>query len=206
MKKKLLGMLSIMALLLVPSIIVKADDASFIVGPKADESAKGENSQDLVVKTNTTGATYTSYTIVFTPGEAIEDLTCADNGDWKVTQTSADGKISCTYTNANGTTAVGDVVGKITYNNTIETWEEEWLAKQPSDNSDEDNQANLEAYEAENNPCDIATYTSVAEGTSTPVDNPPTGAEMPYVVLIGGVALAGALYFSTNKKSKLHRI
>lgn len=149
------------------------------ITPSTSES--GNNTKTLTFKTDDSTAEYGSIQILFTLGKRIEDFKCVGNDDWTVKQVkNSDGTITCTYSakssKKSGTTLS---LGTLTYNNTI--------GKEEND-TDEDCKINAALVKA------------------TGEINPDTGASLPYIILLGGILIAGAVYTNTNKKTKFNRI
>lgn len=57
-------------------------------------------------------------------------------------------------------------------------------------------------------PCEfaVACNQSKAEVVIKDVENPKTGNVLPYAVIVGGIAIAGAVYYVTRKNNKLYNI
>lgn len=155
----------------------KTFNGKLTVTPESSEGGPG--TKTITFAPDDATAEISSISVQFKNGKRIEDFKCVGNADWTATQQdTASGEIICTF-KANGAKKKGSslTLGTITFNNTV-----------TADDTDAD--------------CLITATFKGAYGEI----NPDTGASLPYIVLIGGLLLAGVVYSNANKKTKLHKI
>ena len=183
MMKRAMLYLLVLGLLLMAPFNVNATTAASISNTPVDS----KNSEDgkSVIKTYDVYITTTENEELetaefgFEYGSAITKFECADAGEFVVEdqEITAENKLTCKFSVPNDGSASGE---KILVGKVKVT------AKMNA--ADED--------------CQIIYSYNGAKGKI----NPPTGVNVPYTIIVGGIAIAAGLYFVTKKKTKLYQI
>lgn len=182
MKKVMLYLLVIAFVLGVPFNVNAATEAMISNEPasskKSEDGKSVVNTYEIYIKT-TNNETLTEVEFDFDYKSAITKFDCADGGEFKVSSQDVTGEnaVTCKFAVPNEGEAKGE---KILVGKVVVT------AK--ADAPDEDCQINY-SYEG-------------ARGKI----NPPTGVNIPYAFIAGGLVLAAGVYFVTKKKTALFKI
>lgn len=152
-------------------------DGNITVAPL--DSVSGANEKTIAFKPSKTDVAITTVKVKFAGGKALTDLKCTGNANWTVTSDKqASGELICTFKAKNTQKGASLELGKLSFNNRVD---EEGFA------------------EAD---CQLEVTLISATGDI----NPETGASLPYIIVLGGLALAAIAYYNSNKRTKLHKI
>ncbi len=223
MKKKVFGI--ILAVLVFLPVMVYADDYSGTVFGSADANMNSTTlngssivcpkSEDRKTATCYIGIRVTSGTVnTFTVTATLTNMeydSIEEMNNWSFTSPVENAnKITFTFNNRTGVSATNSVlVAKVTY--TVTNAAEECRIQLSASNTPTTPTAPTENpvckvdkgayYCKDGKECSKAQYDSECVP-----ENPTTGSFIPYVVVLGGIAVASGLYFATRKKAKMYHV
>lgn len=220
MKKKMFSLILAMLLVMIPMGVHAADFSGSVFGAEDEAMNKTTlNSSSITCPKSATGDTATCYIgIRVTSGTAknfsvtatLTNMTYdsieAMNGWTYTTPVTSGNTITFNFTNRTGLAATNQVlVAKVTYN--VNNRAQECGIRITSTNAT--TPETPQGCRVENNKyyCQDGEECSKAEYDEKCVpSNPQTGSFVPYVVVLGGLGVAGALYFTTRKKAKIYHV
>ena len=157
---------------------------------------------------NVTSGTVTEYNATLTlNGSSFSFKSAVKTKGWTGTiKKNNDGTVSINLKNTTGVTTGMHEVAEITlaYNGTSSTTDTCTIELAPANSTTETPKCKIENgkyYDNSGKEVTEAEYKAACETT----ENPQTGSFLPYAVIVGGVVVAGALYFMT-KKNKIYHI
>ena len=219
MKKKLFGLLA-MLLVMIPMTVHAADWKGTVFGAEDENMNKTTlNGATITCPKSTSGDTATwyiglrvtsgtakSFSVTATLTNMTYDSIDAMNGWTYTTPVTSGNTITFNFSNRTGLTATNQVlVAKVTYK--VNNRAQECGIKITSTNATEPDTP--QGCRVENNKyyCEDGAECSKAEYDEKCVpSNPQTGSFVPYLVVLGGLGVAGALYFTTRKKAKIYHV
>jgi len=182
MKKVMLYLLVFGFILGVPFNVDASTEAVISNTPASSEKSEDGktvvNTYEIYIKT-TENESLSEVEFEFEYGAAITKFECADGGNFKVFSQDITGEnaVNCTFAVPNDGDASGE---KILVGKVV--------VNAKADAPDEDCQINY-SYDG-----------------ATGKINPPTGVNIPYAIIAGGLVLAAGVYFVTKKKTALYKI
>lgn len=220
MKKKMLGLVLAVVMVMAP-MTVKADGFSGTIFGSEDEnmtkttlggasitcpkSSTGDTAT-CYIGVRVTSGTAKSFSVTATLTNMSYDSIEAMNGWTYITPVTSGNNITFNFTNRTGLAATNQaLVAKVTYK--VNNRAQECGIRITSSNAEEPEAP--KGCRVENNKyyCQDGEECSKAEYDEKCVpNNPQTGSFVPYVVVLGGLGVAGALYFTTRKKAKIYHV
>lgn len=220
MKEKVLGLLLAIAIVLMPMSVKAASFKGTVFGSADDKmSSITLNNNSILCPKSLDGATATCYIgISVTEGTAtnfsvdvvLTNMTYKsyeELGDWTAPSPKVNGnKVSFDFSSKTGVSAGSrKLVAKVTYtvNNQADDCRIQ-LAVRTTETPTTYPSCGTQGgkyYCKNSQECTKAQY----EKECLP-ENPKTGSAIPYVIVLGGLGVAGALYFVTRKKAKLYHV
>ncbi|MBE6148004.1 MAG: hypothetical protein E7167_00625 [Firmicutes bacterium] len=183
MMKKAMLYLLVLGLLLVAPFSVNATTSASISNTPV-ESKKSEDGTTVqktyeVYITTTENESLDTVDFGFKYGVAITNFECADAGEFVVEDqtATAENALTCKFSVPNEGSASGQ---KILVGKVVVT-------------------AKMDAPDAD------CTIEYVYEGATGKI-NPPTGVNVPYTIIAGGIVIAAGVYFVTKRRTKLYKI
>jgi len=226
MKKKVFSLVFAMVLVMLPLTVNAADFTGTIFGSEDEAMTKTTlNNATITCPKSADGKTATCYIgIRVTSGTAknvtiegtltnmtYDDIEMMGNWDYDKTPQQSGNNITFSFSNKTGTTAGNQVLmAKVTYtvNNTAQNCgikfnnvSSETPTPTPEPEKKPCRTEDGKYYCKDANECTKAEYE-----TQCIPENPQTGSVIPYVVVLGGLGVAGALYFVTRKKAKIYHV
>lgn len=163
-------------------VTVPGNAGDFTTTYDADGNEERKYKIMISITDNTENHKVTQKTVKFTLGKAITSAKCSDFGEFvsdgasPVKNSDGTSTLTCTF-DKNGSTATGDNFQVGFLEVTVK-----------KDSADED--------------CSIG----VEDGGTKGNTNPDTGASLPVIITISGLAVGTAIYFTTKKRTKLYKI
>lgn len=220
MKKKMLGFVVAMLLVMIPMGVRAADFSGSVFGAEDEAMNKTTlNSSTITCPKSTSGDTATcyigirvtsgtakSFSVTATLTNMTYDSIDAMNGWTYTTPVTSGNTITFNFNHRTGLTATNQVlVAKVTYK--VNNRAQECGIRITSTNATTPEEP--KGCRVENNKyyCQNGEECSKAEYDEKCVpSNPQTGSFVPYVVVLSGLGVAGALYFVTRKKAKIYHV